>query len=67
MAKKTSKKEFKCAVCGSTKYVPVDDICKVCGWARDPVQEAEPDEEECGNTMSLNQARAAWAKGERVL
>lgn len=67
MAKKTNEEDFKCAVCGSTEYVTVDDICEVCGWARDPVQEANPDEEACGNNMSLNQARAAWAKGEKVL
>ena len=25
------KSEFKCAVFGSTKYVPRDEICEVCG------------------------------------
>ena len=29
------KSEFKCAVFGSTKYVPRDEICEICGYARD--------------------------------
>lgn len=58
-----AKSDFKCAVCGSTEYVDQHDVCLICGWFRDPVQECDPDETECANQMSLNQAREAWKKG----
>ena len=33
------------------------DVCPVCGWTSDPVQEAVPDEPVGGNDVSLKQAR----------
>ena len=35
-------------------------ICKGCGWQDDPIQEENPDERECANQMSLNEAREAY-------
>jgi len=33
------------------------EICRVCGWEDDPVQEAQPDYAGSANTASLLQAR----------
>ena len=59
-------KAGKCPVCGQHDFTTWDDICPICKWFHDPVQEEDPDEEECANRMSLNQAKAAYARGERV-
>jgi len=53
-------------VCGKTELTEDGDVCPVCGWFHDRVQEKYPDEEDCENAMSLNQARAAYAKGEPI-
>lgn len=51
-----------CPVCGDFEFEcrGSDDICEVCGWQDDIVQELNPDEDCCMNRMSLNQARKAW-------
>lgn len=58
----------KCPVCGKYEFEGYGsfDVCDVCNWEDDPVQEKNPDEEGGANSMSLNQARAAWAKGEPI-
>lgn len=38
------------------------DVCLVCGWVSDPVQEAVPDEAVGANGVSLNQARDNYAQ-----
>jgi len=38
------------------------DVCLVCGWQSDPVQEAVPDEPVGANNVSLNQARQNYAQ-----
>jgi hypothetical protein len=38
------------------------DVCPVCGWVSDPVQEAVPDEAVGANDASLNQARENFAR-----
>lgn len=61
--------KFKCPVCGKY-YFEEDsdfDICEVCGWENDGLQNANPDYAGGANKMSLNQAREAYAKGEKVL
>lgn len=55
-----------CPVCGKYMFTTWDDVCDVCGWFHDPVQEENEDEEECANLMSLNQARAAYKAGRPV-
>ena len=59
-------KTVKCPVCGKTELTEDGDVCPVCGWFHDRVQEKYPDEVDCENAMSLNQARAAYAKGEPI-
>ena len=52
-----------CLVC-DYRSLPIRgnwDVCPVCGWKSDPVQEAVPDELVGANSISLNQARANFA------
>jgi len=60
---------YKCPVCGKYTFKSAgdDDICPVCNWQDDLIQLEDPDEEECANRMSLNQAREAWKNGQKVL
>lgn len=57
--------KMKCPCCGRT-MVEDFDICTVCHWQSDPVQNDDPDY--CGgaNEMSLNEAREAFKNGEQV-
>ncbi|MCD8087122.1 MAG: hypothetical protein LUE22_00840 [Oscillospiraceae bacterium] len=57
--------EIRCPVCGKTNVTEYD-ICTVCNWENDPIQNWKPDLPGGANRMSLNQAREAWAKGERI-
>ncbi len=59
-------KTVKCPVCGRSELTDDGDVCEVCGWFHDIVQEAYPDEEDCENHMSLNQAKRAWAEGREI-
>ncbi len=65
--KKTSKKHM-CPVCGKYEFEHegCDDICEVCGWQDDIIQLRHPDERQCANQMSLNEAKAAYAEGRPV-
>lgn len=56
--------KHKCPVCGRYEFPDIDsyDVCDVCGWEDDIVQEDDPDYAGGANRMSLNQARAAWKK-----
>ena len=58
----------KCACCD--KYVltasSAYEICPVCGWQEDDVQNDDPTFEGGANDMSLNQAREAYRKGKTV-
>ena len=58
----------KCPVCGKFEFPHVGsyDYCPVCGWQDDPIQEDEPDEDCCANQMSLNEAREAYKRGEKI-
>jgi hypothetical protein len=42
------------------------DICEVCGWQDDNVQNNDPDYRGGANTMSLNEAKEAYRKGEKM-
>jgi hypothetical protein len=53
-----------CPVCNyrSLPILGIWDVCLVCGWKSDPVQEAVPDEGVGANGVSLNQAREDFAR-----
>ena len=38
------------------------EICEVCGWQQDDIQEDDPNFEGGANKLSLNQYRAKWLK-----
>lgn len=61
-------KKHKCPVCGKYEfeYEGCNEICENCGWQDDLVQLKNPDERECANQMSLNEAKAAYAEGKPV-
>ncbi|HUM44740.1 MAG TPA: CPCC family cysteine-rich protein [Fervidobacterium sp.] len=54
-----------CACCGA--MVERYDICEVCGWQDDNVQNNDPDYRGGANTMSLNEAKEAYRKGEKMV
>lgn len=60
---------FPCPVCGKYNFKMFGnyDVCPVCNWENDDAQYDNPDETGCANQMSLNQAREAWKKGEKVI
>lgn len=59
---------YLCPVCGKYTFESAGDfdICEVCGWQDDLVQLNDPNEEDCANSMSLNQAREAWKSGKVI-
>ena len=60
-------KTVKCPVCGQTELIDDGDVCEVCGWFHDFYQEDYPDETDCENRMSLNEAREAYKRGEKII
>ena len=54
-----------CACCG-TIYVDFFDICDVCGWQNDPLQNKYSDYEGGANKMSLNEAKEAYRQGKEI-
>jgi hypothetical protein len=61
---------LRCPVCGLEDAFPEPrawEECPRCGWYDDPVQYRFPDADSGDNEpMTLNQARKAWALGQRV-
>ena len=57
-----------CPVCGKFTFRKRNsyDFCEVCGWQDDSFQADNPDEDCFANIMSLNQAKAAYARGEEI-
>ncbi|MBR6705635.1 MAG: hypothetical protein IKI84_03010 [Clostridia bacterium] len=58
-----------CPVCGTPAFPSFSGSfrrCKKCNWMDDDYQEDYPDEGECANHMSLNQARQAWKEGKPI-
>ena len=61
---------FECPVCGkiTLPYRGSYYACTNCGWHDDPGQsELDPDETDCANRMSLNQARQAYKDGRKIM
>jgi hypothetical protein len=60
-------KKKQCACCGQATLELEDfDICDVCGWHDDPVQNDDPDYRGGANFASLNEAKKAIAEGKTV-
>lgn len=58
----------KCPVCGKFTFEFYNDmdICPVCDWCNDALQEREPDYEGGANRMSLNEAKEAYKQGKQI-
>ncbi len=54
-----------CACCKKA-LVGFYDICDVCGWQDDPIQNKNPDYDGGANEMSLNQAKQAYKEGKKI-
>ena len=54
-----------CPVCGKYEFSKPNsfEICEVCGWQNDRYQENNPDEEDCANEISLNEAKRRYENG----
>jgi len=52
-----------CPVCREYEFEMDDnyEICTVCRWENDGLQNDEPDSNEGANDISLNEARTRWA------
>lgn len=61
-------REHRCPICRRTIFSKTCsyEYCEVCGWIDDFYQGENPDEENCANIMSLNEAKEAYEKGIRV-
>ena len=53
-----------CPCCGGFRFSGVNsyEICPVCGWEDDRVQESDPNYRGGANACSLNEARIAFAE-----
>ena len=63
------RRKYICQCCGEKVFRRKPEkyeICPVCGWEKDPVQEADPDFAGGANKMSLNEARAAYKVKEQT-
>jgi hypothetical protein len=52
----------KCAVCGLHEIAYDFDICPICGWQDDLLQNVEPDFTGGANELSLHQYKETWKK-----
>ena len=54
-----------CACCGRYEITFDYDICPVCGWESDIVQNNEPDYAGGANDLSLNDYRKKWLESQK--
>ena len=60
----------KCCACCGQRTLPENsfyEICTICGWQDDDIQNDDPNFEGGANDMSLNQAKMAYVQGRKVL
>lgn len=57
-----------CACCGNPLRFQYEcnEICPVCGWEDDDIQNDDPDFDGGANDMSLNEAKAAYRAGKPI-
>jgi len=56
----------KCPVCGQYDFDGDFDVCPVCKWQHDRVQENDPDFPGGANDQSLNDYKAAWETARKT-
>ena len=59
--------KYTCPVCKSENEgeFPSSNVCNVCGWEQDAVQEDDPDYRGGANRKSLNECRAALERQKK--
>ena len=57
----------KCPICGQYDFTYEFEVCPVCKWEHDIVQEEDTDYKGGANKMSVNQAREAYLKDEKII
>lgn len=63
----TKNKKCKCCENDSLPINSVYEICPICGWQDDDIQNNDPDFEGGANEMSLNQAMKAYKNGKKII
>ena len=62
------RENFPCPVCGQhtfrTNYT--DEMCPVCDWINDIIQNEDPDYEGGANPRTLNQCRKEWQEQHKT-
>ena len=60
--------KHKCPVCDKYEFEEINsyDVCEICGWEDDALQEKRPDYKGGANRMSLNEAREAYKNGLQI-
>ena len=51
---------YKCKLCGIHEILNWHEICEVCGWQDDVVQQKDPNYEGGANNLSFNQYKKIW-------
>ena len=61
-------KDHICPVCGRFHFAYENDLdmCDVCGWSNDAIQERNPNYRGGGNEMSLNEAKEAHQNNQPI-
>ena len=61
-------KKERCSCCGNKTIIDKGhyDICDVCGWQDDPIQNDNEYYEGGANEMSLKQAKKAYKEGKKI-
>ena len=60
---------YPCPICGEMTLSSEEysfDICKVCGWQEDGLQQKHPDELGPNKQWTLNAAKDAWKNGKTL-
>ena len=65
---KQEEREYLCPCCGQYAFSGANtfEICEICGWENNRVQNEYPDFAGGANHMSLNEARKAFQEGKQV-
>lgn len=58
---------MKCPVCEQHEFEFDYDICPICGWENDDLQNAFPDRKGGANHISLNEARTQFRETKKRL
>jgi len=58
---------YKCKMCSMDEIPHSFEICRICGWQDDIVQNADQDYEGGANDLSFNQYKNVWQKNKQQI